>query len=119
MDVTATAKFVRLSPGKARDLARQVQGLPVADALKITDFSPRKAAYYIGKTLKSAIANAEDKAKLPPDELLVKEAVIEDGPRMKRYWPRARGAASPIRRRMCHIRVVLTDGKSDGEEPAA
>jgi large subunit ribosomal protein L22 len=107
-------KYARLSPLKARDLARRVQGLPVTEALKVTDFSERKAAILLGKTLKSAIANAENRAKLSADKLRVKLAVIEEGPRMRRYWARSRGSASPILKRMCHIRVVLTDGV---EEP--
>lgn len=111
MEVTAVTKFARLSPQKARDLARKMQGLPVAAALKVTDFSPRKAAALIGKTLKSAIANAENNAKLAVDELTVKEAVVEEGPRLKRYWSRARGGVSPVVKRMCHIRIVLTDGQ--------
>lgn len=110
MDVTAVTKFARLSPLKIRDLVRRVQGLPVADALKITDLSERKGALLLGKTLKSAIANAENNARLSVDEMVVKKAVIEDGPRLKRFWPRARGSASRILKRTCHIRVVLTDG---------
>jgi large subunit ribosomal protein L22 len=111
MDISATARFVRLSPSKARDLARKLQGLPVADALKITELSPRKAAALIGKTLKSAMSNAENNADLRPDGLRVKTAVIDEGPRLKRHWPRARGSVRPILKRMCHIRIVLTDGK--------
>lgn len=111
MDVTATAKYVRSSPSKARDLARRMLGLPVGEALKITEFSDRKAAFLIGKTLKSAIANAENNAKLSVDELRVKEAVIGDGPSLKRYRARARGRAGRILKRTCHIRIVLTDGK--------
>ena len=111
MEVQAVTKFARLSPTKARDLARKVQGLPVADALKVTDFSARKAAALIGKTLKSAIANAENNAKLAVDELTVKDAVVEEGPRMRRYWSRARGGIRPIKKRMCHIKIVLTDGQ--------
>ncbi len=111
MEVKAITKFARLSPSKARDLARKMQGLPVADALKVSDFSARKAAALIGKTLKSAIANAENNAKLAVDELMVKEAVVEEGPRMKRYWSRARGGIRPIKKRMCHIKIVLTDGQ--------
>ncbi len=111
MEVTAVTKFARLSPTKARDLVRRMQGLPVAEALQVTDFSARKAATLIGKTLKSAIANAENNAKLAVDELVVKEAVVEEGPRMKRYWSRARGGIRPIRKRMCHIKIVLTDGE--------
>lgn len=111
MEVTAVTRFARLAPTKARDLARRMQGLPVADALKITDFSARKAAALIGKTLKSAIANAENNAQLAVDELVVKEAVIEEGPGMRRYWSRARGGIRPIRKRMCHVKIVLTDGE--------
>jgi large subunit ribosomal protein L22 len=115
MDVTASAKFVRLSPSKGRDLARKLNGLPVAEALRLTEFSPRKAATFLGKTIKSAIANAENNANLAVDELKVKSATIEEGPRMRRFWPRARGGVSPVRKRMCHVRIVLTDGKEASE----
>lgn len=111
MDVTATAKYVRLSPSKARDMAKQLRGLGVADALKVTDFGPRKAAKMIGKALKSAIANAEHNAKLSVDELTVKEALVDGGPTFKRFWARARGGASPVTRKTCHIKIVLTDGQ--------
>jgi len=115
MDVTATTRFVRISPSKARDLARELRGLPVAEALKIAEFSPRKAAPLIGKTLKSAIANAENNAELSVDDLRVKEAIVNEGPRMRRHWARARGGVSPVIKRMSHIRIVLTDGKADGD----
>lgn len=111
MDVTAKTKYVRSSAGKGRDLVQRMRGLPVAEALKVTEFSHRKAAFFIGKTLKSAIANAENNAKLSLDELWVKEAVIDEGPMQKRFRPRARGSASRILKRTCHIRIVLTDGK--------
>jgi len=113
MEVSATTKYVRMSSTKVRDLTRAIQGLPVAQALKIVDFSERKGALNLGKTLKSAIANAENNAKLDVDDLRVKEAVVGEGPRMKRHWPRARGMVSPVLKRMCHIKVVLTDGKED------
>ena len=116
MDVTATSKYVRMSPDKARDLARRVQGLPVAAALQVTTFSPRKAAGVIGKTLKSAIANAENNAGLAVDELRVKQAVIDVGPTSRRYWPRARGGVSPIMRKSCHVKVTVTDGKQEAAE---
>jgi large subunit ribosomal protein L22 len=111
MDVKATARFVRLSPLKARDLVRRLKGLSAAEALKITEFSSRKAAALIGKTLKAAIANAEKNAKLEAEDLKVKLAVIDEGPRLKRHWPRSRGMARPILKRTSHIRIVLTDGK--------
>jgi large subunit ribosomal protein L22 len=109
MEVTAKTKFARMSPRKVRNLAAAIQGLPVADALKITEFSERKGAMLIGKTLKSVIANAENNAKLSADTLRVKEAVVEPGPSLKRFWPRARGSASPILKRTCHIKITLSD----------
>ena len=111
MEVVARAKNVRISPLKARDLARELQGLPVSAALRVVEFSERKAAFYLGKTLKSAISNAEHNNELDAETLIVKEAVVEEGPRLKRFWPRARGSVSPIRKRMSHIKIVLTDVK--------
>lgn len=116
MDVEAKTKYVRLSPSKARDLAREVSGRSVGEAIQILDFSARKAAAVMSKTLKSAIANAENNAKLTVDDLRVKSMIVEEGPRMKRYWPRARGGVSHILKRMCHVRVVLTDGKDEESE---
>ncbi|MBN2301203.1 MAG: 50S ribosomal protein L22 [Lentisphaerae bacterium] len=111
MEVVSTSKYVRLAADKARDIARKMRGLPVSEALKVTDFSERKAAFYIGKTLKSAIANAENNAKLAVDELRVKEVLVDEAARVKRYWARSRGSASPIQKRTCHIKIVVTDGK--------
>ena len=109
MDVTATYKYARIPPKKARDLARQIQGKPVGEALNITNFSERKAAQLIGKTLKSAIANAENNAELDVDDLVVKLAVIEDGPRLKRFWSGARGMYKPVKHRCAHVRIILSD----------
>ena len=109
MEVSATARFVRISPSKARDLARTIQGMPVNEALKITEFNARKAAALLGKTLKSAVANAENNEELDAEQLFVKTARVNEGPRMRRFWPRARGMVSPIQKKMSHITVVLTD----------
>jgi large subunit ribosomal protein L22 len=111
MEIQAIAKRVRMSPTKARDLAREIQGKSVADALRVTTVGERKAAFQIGKTLKSAIANAESNADLDVDDLWVKEAQIDEGPSMRRYWPRARGMVRHIRKKTCHIKIVLTDDK--------
>jgi len=114
MEVTAITRFVRMPASKARPLIKRLRGLPVNEALRITQLSEKKAAEAIGKTLKSAIANAENNAKLMLDELRVKDAIIDEGPVHRRYWPRARGMARRIKRRTCHVRVVLTDG-ADGD----
>lgn len=115
MDVQAFTKDARISPTKARDLAKTIQGRTASDALKITQFSERKAAYYIGKTLKSAIANAENNNGLSADDLVVKSAIVDQGHAMKRYIAKARGSAGPIRKRMSHIKIVLTDNKAATE----
>ncbi|MGC6427467.1 MAG: 50S ribosomal protein L22 [Akkermansiaceae bacterium] len=115
MQVRSTTKYARISPKKARDVAREIQGLAVSDALDALTYTPRKSAYLIGKTLKSAIANAENNHELSADELIVKEATVGDGPTLKRFKPRARGSAGAIRKRTSHIFITLTD-EFEGEE---
>lgn len=109
MDVISTYKFARVSARKARDVAREIQGLPVSDALDILTFTPRKAAELIGKTVKAAMADAENNFELSVDSLFVKEATIGEGPTFRRFKPRARGSAAPIRKRTSHIRIILSD----------
>ena len=109
MEISATTKYIRMSPTKARDLAGELKGLPVEDALRITEFNARKAAVQIGKTLKSVIANAEHNNGLTMDKLFVKNAIIDGGPTMKRFRPRARGSASPIQKKTSHITIILSD----------
>jgi len=109
MEISATTKYIRMSPTKARDLAVEIKGLSVEDALRITEFNARKAAIQIGKTLKSAIANAEHNNGLTMDKLFVKNAIIDGGPTMKRFRPRARGSASPIQKKTSHITIILSD----------
>ncbi|MBP5226191.1 MAG: 50S ribosomal protein L22 [Kiritimatiellae bacterium] len=107
-EVTAITRNVRMSAMKGRPLARECQGKSVAEALKVVEFSPRKAAGILKQTIKSAMANATNNAKLDVDTLVVKMCVFDEGTRLRRFWPRARGSASPIARRLCHCKVVLT-----------
>ena len=109
MEVRSIYKYARISPFKAREVTREIQGLPVSAALDLLTFTPKKAAFLIGKTLKSAIANAENNANLKPDGLVVKEAIVGEGPTLKRIMARARGSASRIQKRTSHIRIVLSD----------
>ena len=109
MDVRAGARFIRVPPRKARAVAALVKGKHVHDALAILKFTPKAGARILEKILKSAIANAENNAKLAAETLRVKCAVVNEGPRLKRFWPRARGSVSPILKRTCHVRIVLTD----------
>jgi len=107
MEVKSTTKYVRLSPQKARDVAREIQGLPVSNALDILNFTPKKAAALIGKTLKTAIADAENNYSLDTNTLVIKEAVIGAGPTLRRFSPRAKGSAGPILKRTSHIYITL------------
>jgi large subunit ribosomal protein L22 len=109
MQVSSTYRYAKISPFKAREVTRAIQGLPVSSALDLVAFSPKKAAGLIGKTLKSAIANAENNANLRVDGLVVKEAIVGEGPTLKRMMTRARGSGSTIFKRSSHIRIVLTD----------
>src|SRR5215468_75147 len=109
MEVRSTYKYARISPFKVREVTREIQGLPVSAALDLLAFTPKKAAFLIGKTLKSAIANAENNANVKPDGLVVKEATVGEGPTLKRIMARARGSASRILKRTSHIRIVLSD----------
>jgi large subunit ribosomal protein L22 len=109
MQVSSTYRYAKISAFKAREVTRAIQGLPVSAALDLVAFSPKKAAFLVGKTLKSAVANAENNANLKVDGLVVKEAVVGEGPTMRRMMTRARGSGSTIRRRSSHIRIVLTD----------
>src|SRR3981189_224112 len=109
MQVSSTYRYAKISPFKVREVTRAIQGLPVSAALDLVAFSPKKAAHLIAKTLKSAVANAENNANLRVDGLVVKEATVGEGPTFKRMAPRARGSGSRILKRTSHIRIVLTD----------
>lgn len=109
MEVRSIYRYARISAFKVREVTREIQGLPVSAALDLLAFTPKKAAFLIGKTLKSAVANAENNANLKPDGLVVKEATAGEGPTIKRIMARARGSASGILKRTSHIRIVLSD----------
>lgn len=116
MEVQAITKNVRMSAQKMREVVRQIQGLPAAHAQAVLAVVPRKGARFVAKTLKSAIANAEDlkehKAEykgIQTDRLRVKEAVAQTATSFRRFTPKARGSAGPIIKRNCHIKIILTD----------
>jgi large subunit ribosomal protein L22 len=98
-----------MSPQKMREVVRQIQGLPALQAQAVLQFVPRKGARLVAKTLKSAIANAENNKRLKPESLRVKEAVAGSATIIKRFQPKARGSAGPILKRRCHIKITLSD----------
>jgi len=109
MQVQSTYRYARISAFKAREVTREIQGLPASDALGVLRFTPKKAALLIAKTLKSAIANAENNNNLRAETLVVQEAIVGEGPTIKRFRPKARGSAGAIRKRTSHIKITLTD----------
>lgn len=106
MEARATLKFIRVSPRKARLVARNVNGLPVEDALNILRFTPKKSADLIYKVMYSALANAQQ-AGADVDSLQVKQVVVNEGPSWKRIKPRSMGRANRILKRTSHITVIL------------
>lgn len=109
MEVSATAKRLRISAQKARLVADQVRGLPVADALDVLNFSTRKGAGLMRKVMESAIANAENNEGADIDDLKVAEVFVNEGLTMKRIRPRAKGRADRIFKRTSHITVTVSD----------
>ena len=106
-EVKAAAKWVRITPRKARLVVEHIRGRSVPEARTMLAFSERAAAREIDKLLRSAVANAEANHNLIGDDLVVKTAYVDEGPTIKRWRPRARGRAARIRKRMCHITITL------------
>lgn len=121
MDVQAITKYARMSHQKVSEITRQIQGMSVAHALDVLQFTPRKSARIVLKTLRSAVANAENNANLAADTLVVKEAVVGTGPTFKRWKASARGMAAPRLRRTCHVKIVVAEAprRTPGAAPAA
>ena len=111
--VRASARYLRTSPRKVRLVADQVRGLPIEDARALLRFSPRGAARDVGRVIDSAAANAENNHDLPADDLRIAEIYVDEGPTMRRWRARARGRATRIEKRTCHLSVALTPTESD------
>lgn len=109
MEVRAHLRYLRVAPRKVRLVINLVRGLPVDQAMTQLDFLPKGSSLPIKKLLASAIANAEHNFKLDRQHLMVKSIVANEGPRLKRYRPRAFGRAAEILKRMTHVTVVLED----------
>ena len=109
MEIKSYSKYMRISPKKAREVARMLPGKKATEGMAMLKFIPRKAARLLGKTLQSAMANAENNSNLNADDLVISEAIVESGPALKRFRPCARGSAHPYKKRMSHLRITLTD----------
>ncbi len=112
MEVKSVYKYARISAKKMRDVAAAVQGMSVSQATDVLSYSPKKGAYLLNKTLKSAVANAENNNGLNADELVLKSVRVDEGPTHRRSMQRARGSANMIRKRTSHITIVLADAEA-------
>ncbi|WP_396451090.1 50S ribosomal protein L22 [Actinomadura sp.] len=107
MEARAQARYIRVTPRKARRVVDLIRGLPAAEAQAVLRFAPQAASEPVGKVLASAIANAEHNFKLDSDTLVVSRAWVDEGPTLKRFRPRAQGRAYRINKRTSHITVVV------------
>lgn len=112
----AQARFVRLSAMKARRVINLIRGRTTTDAMVALRFAPQAASQPIAKVLASAVANAENNDQLDPELLLVAQAIVDEGPTLKRIQPRAQGRAYRIRKRSCHITIVVESVQASGKD---
>lgn len=109
MEAKAVLRYIHLSPRKARQAIDLIRGYRVNEALSILTLTPKRSARVVEKVVKSALANAEEKKVEDIDALVISKAWVDPGPTVKRFMPRARGRATPIRKRTSHIAIVLSN----------
>lgn len=109
MEAKACAKYVRISPLKARQVVDQIRGKSVQEALVTLQFTPHKASPIVAKVLKSAVANAEHNYDMATDDLYVSQAFVDQGPSIKRFKPRAFGRADAITKKTSHITIMVAE----------
>jgi len=110
MAYRAAHQFARISPRKAGLVMDMIRGMPLEEALKVLDFSTKRAAKLVAKVLRSAMANA-DEQEADLERLYVAQARADQGPVLKRVWPRSRGSADTLRRPTCHLVVALEESR--------
>ena len=115
MEARATSRFVRITAQKARLVVDMIRGKSVETALGILEYTPKRGARLVSKTLKSAVANAEHGQRVDVDALYVKRAWVDEGPTAKRFTPRAHGRATPIFKRSSHITVIVDERRKGAE----
>ena len=118
-EVRAQAKWLRITPRKARLVVEHLPGRTVPEARSVLAFTPRAAAREIEKVLASAVANAEANHNLLGDELVITEAYVDEGPTIKRFRPRARGRVARVKKRTCHVTLKLQPLEAAAEAPRA
>jgi large subunit ribosomal protein L22 len=113
MEARAKARYVRITPRKARRVVDLIRGMPAEQAQATLAFAPQSASDTVGKLLASAIANAEQTRQVDASSLVVSRAWVDEGPTQKRFRPRAQGRAYRINKRTSHITVVVSDEREE------
>jgi len=108
MESKATLRYARITPRKARRVVDLIRGKKAGEALIALRFMPYRGSHFVGKILKSAMANAEQKKAANPEDMVISKGFVDQGPVMKRMEPRAMGRANVIRKRTAHITLVLS-----------
>ncbi len=108
-EARAILRYARCTPRKARRVINLIRGKKAGDAMVALRFMPYRAARMVEKLLKSAMANAEQKDVAVPEEMRIAQAYVDEGPMMKRLFPRAMGRANIIKKKTCHITIVLRE----------
>jgi large subunit ribosomal protein L22 len=109
MEVKAITRMARVSPRKVRLVVDQIRGCRVEDALNVLRFTPKRSAAIVAKTLRAAIANAENTQNVDVDRLYVKQIMVDEAGMWKRFMPRAMGRATRVRKRLSHITIVVDE----------
>lgn len=109
MEARAIAKYIRVSPRKARLVMDLIRGKDIGEAVGILKNTPNKAAKIIEKVLNSAVANAENNHEMVADDIFVAKGYVDEGPTLKRFRPRSMGMATRIRKRTSHITIVVSE----------
>lgn len=111
MEAKAVEKYIRISPRKIKYVADMIKSKPLEDAIDILSLTPKRAAAVVRKAIQSAVANATENHKMKEEDLFISRILVNEGPTLKRFRPRARGRANRIRKRTAHLSVYVSDGK--------
>ncbi len=111
METKAVEKYIRMSPRKIRYVVDMIKSKPIEDAVDILSLTPREAAAVVKKAIQSAVANATENHKMKEEDLFISRILVNEGPTLKRFRPRARGRATRIRKRTSHLSVYVSNGK--------
>ncbi len=111
METKAVEKYIRMSPRKIRYVVDMIKSKPIEDAINILSLTPRAAAVVVKKAIQSAVANATENHKMKEEDLFISRILVNEGPTLRRFRPRARGRATRIRKRTSHLSVYVSNGK--------